>query len=91
MLDNTFYKLKHNLSLTVGYFGGSITEGAGASDASKTSWRAGVTDWFRVTYPDAVVREIQATIGGTGSDLGMYRCDADLLSKNPDLVFVELP
>ena len=89
MLDNTFFKLKHDKSLTIGYFGGSITEGAGASDASKTSWRAGVTDWFRVTYPDADVREIQAAIGGTGSDLGMYRCDADLLSKNPDLVFVE--
>lgn len=89
MLDNTFYKLNHDKKLTVGYFGGSITEGAGASDASKTSWRARVTDWFRTNSPDADVTEIQAAIGGTGSDLGMYRCDADLLSKEPDLVFVE--
>lgn len=89
MLDNTFFKLKHDKHLTVGYFGGSITEGAGASDASETSWRARVTDWFRTEYPDADVREIQAAIGGTGSDLGMYRCDVDLLSKEPDLVFIE--
>ena len=89
MFDNTFYKAAHDKKLTVGYFGGSITEGAGASDASKTSWRAGVTDWFRTNYPDADVTEIQAAIGGTGSDLGMYRCDIDLLAKEPDLVFIE--
>ncbi len=89
MLDNTFYRLTHDKSLTVGYFGGSITEGAGASDASKTSWRGRTTEWFRSTFPAADVTEIQAAIGGTGSDLGMYRCDVDLLSKKPDLVFVE--
>ena len=89
MLDNTFFKLTHDRKLTVGYFGGSITEGAGASDASKTSWRTRVTDWFRTNYPDADVTEIQAAIGGTGSDLGMYRCDIDLLAKEPDLVFIE--
>ena len=33
MLDNTLYKLKNNKELTIGFFGGSITEGAGASDA----------------------------------------------------------
>lgn len=89
MLDNTFYKLNHDKKLTVGYFGGSITEGAGASDASKTSWRGRVTEWFRKNRADAEVTEIQAAIGGTGSDLGMYRCDVDLLAKEPDLVFVE--
>ena len=89
MLDHTFYKVTHDKKLTVGYFGGSITEGAGASDASKTSWRARVTDWFRTNYPDADITEIQAAIGGTGSDLGMYRCDVDLISKEPDLVFIE--
>ena len=31
MLENTLYRLKHDKKLTVGYFGGSITEGAGAS------------------------------------------------------------
>lgn len=89
MLDNTFYRLTHDKKLTIGYFGGSITEGAGASNQSKTSWRALTTEFFRSRYHDAEVTEIQASIGGTGSDLGMYRCDDDLTSKNPDLVFVE--
>lgn len=89
MLNNTFVKLANEKKLTVGYFGGSITEGAGASDGSKTSYRARVTKWFRDAFPDAEITEIQAAIGGTGSDLGMYRCDIDLLSHHPDLVFIE--
>lgn len=89
MLNNTFVKLRKEKKLTIGYFGGSITEGAGASDGSKTSYRARVTEWFRNSFPEAEITEIQAAIGGTGSDLGMYRCDIDLLSHHPDLVFVE--
>src|SRR6202035_2996162 len=74
---------------TIGYFGGSITAGAGASDASKTSWRALTTAWFKAHFPDAAITEVNAAIGGTGSDLGVFRCQDDLLSKHPDLVFVE--
>ena len=88
LLNNTSYKLKNNKKLTVGYFGGSITEGAGASDPSKC-WRSLTTQWFRETYPDCEINEIMAAIGGTGSDLGAYRCERDLISGNPDLVFFE--
>lgn len=56
MLENTLYKLKNESRLTLGFFGGSITEGAGASDAEKTSWRGAVTDWFRERYPDHEMR-----------------------------------
>lgn len=89
MLNHTLKKLTTDKNFTVAYFGGSITEGAGASDASKTSWRALTTAWFAEHYPDAQVTEIQAAIGGTGSDLGIYRCDRDVLAKKPDLVFIE--
>jgi lysophospholipase L1-like esterase/cephalosporin-C deacetylase-like acetyl esterase len=89
LLSNTFYKLNKEKSLTIGYFGGSITEGAGASDAEKTSWRALTTAWFKKEYPDCEIKSIQASIGGTGSDLGMFRCDRDLLNQKNDLVFVE--
>lgn len=88
MLNNTIYKLKNNKKLNIGYFGGSITEGAGASDPSKC-WRSITTQWFRDTYPDCEINEIMAAIGGTGSDLGAYRCEKDLLSGDPDLVFLE--
>lgn len=88
MLENVIYKLKNNKKLNIGYFGGSITEGAGASDPS-TCWRSITTQWFRDTYPDCEINEIMAAIGGTGTDLGAYRCEKDLLSGDPDLVFFE--
>jgi len=89
LLTNAHKKLNNENKLTIGYFGGSITEGAGASDPSKTSWRAIITSWFKNTYPKASINEIQGAIGGTGSDLGAFRCQHDLLYGNPDLVFVE--
>ncbi len=88
MLQNTGFLLTQQKKLTIGYFGGSITEGAGASSGA-LCYRGRVTTWFREKYPDAEITEIQAAIGGTGSDLGMYRCERDLLSKKPDLVFFE--
>ncbi len=89
MLENTLYLLKQKRKLTVGFFGGSITEGAGASDAGKTSWRGAVTEWLREKFSDCEISTIQAAIGGTGSMLGIFREERDLLEKSPDLVFIE--
>ncbi len=89
MLNNTVYRLTKEKKLTVGYFGGSITEGAGASVWDETSWRANITRFLRARYPEAEITEVNAAIGGTGTDLGFYRCEHDLLRGNPDLVFIE--
>ena len=43
MLTNTAYRLHHDKKLTIGFFGGSITEGAGATSWDGTSWRANIT------------------------------------------------
>ena len=75
MLNNTAYCLKERKKLNIGYFGGSVSEGAGASDPEKTSWRAIISQWFRRRYPEAEITTIQAAIGGTGTDLGVYRVD----------------
>lgn len=89
MLENTLYRLNKEKKLRVGYFGGSITEGAGASEWNRTSWRARLTAHLREAYPDAEITEIMAAVGGTGTDLGLCRCEHDLLSGDPDLVFIE--
>ncbi len=86
---NLFARLKDGKPTTIAYFGGSITAGAGASDSSKTSWRALTTAWFRRQYPKTQITEIDAAIGGTGSDFGAFRLQRDVLDKKPDLVFVE--
>jgi hypothetical protein len=42
-----------------------------------------------LAYPDAGFSEPNATIGGTGSDLGVFRLNQDVLDHKPDLMFIE--
>lgn len=86
--ENLKRKLEKGEKITLGYFGGSITEGAGVADKS-LCWRSLLTSWFRNKYPKVEFAEINAAIGGTGTELGMCRIKTDLLSKKPDVVFVE--
>jgi lysophospholipase L1-like esterase len=88
-LANVARKLSVDKKLVIGYIGGSITAGGGISTAGTDSWRALTTAWFKKTYPQAAITEIDASISSTGSDLGAFRCTRDLTSRNPDLVFIE--
>lgn len=81
-LPNFFHKIQSGQEVRIAYIGGSITE-------ARDGWRDLTFNWFRVTYPHTPFRQIDATIGGTGSDLGVFRMDRDVLSQQPDLVFVE--
>jgi lysophospholipase L1-like esterase len=67
--------------LRVVYFGASITDAPG--------WRVGFDAWLRVDYPQSDITMVNASIGGTGSDLGVFRVASDVLADEPDLVFVE--
>ena len=74
-------KAKAGPSVTVAYLGGSIT--------AMTGWRNLTTEWLGVEFPKTKVNEVAASIGGTGSDLGVFRLEHDALRHNPDLLFVE--
>ena len=80
-LGNVLAKLKAGEEVTIAYFGGSITAANG--------WRPKTLKWFQQAWPGAKVKEVHAAIGGTGSDLGVFRCGKDVLAGKPDLVFVE--
>ena len=80
-LGRVFTKLKKGEETSIAYFGGSIAAAAG--------YRVKTFNWFKQQFPNAKIIEINAAIGGTGSDLGVFRCGADVISKKPDLVFVE--
>jgi hypothetical protein len=80
-LPNFFAKLKQGIDVRIAYFGGSIT--------AQDGWRPKTLKWFQEHYPNAKVSQINAAIGGTGSDLGVFRCGQDVLASHPDLVFVE--
>lgn len=81
-LPNFFQKIQSRQEVRIAYIGGSITE-------ARDGWRDLTFNWFRANYPLTPFRQIDATIGGTGSDLGVFRMERDVLSHQPDLVFVE--
>ena len=80
-LPNFFRKLAEGKSVTVAYLGGSIT--------AQHGWRVQSQKWFEEQFPQATIKGISAAIGGTGSDLGVFRMDHDVLAHKPDLLFVE--
>jgi lysophospholipase L1-like esterase len=75
--------------LTVVFFGCSLTWGSNASDPDNTSYRAVVRDHLERHYPKARFRCRDSAIGGTGSQLGVFRLERDVLRWKPDLVFVD--
>ena len=80
-LPHFFKKIKQREGIKLAYLGGSITEQEG--------WRVKSLDYFKKTYPNCKFSVINAAIGGTGSNLGVLRIEHDVLSQNPDLLFVE--
>ena len=81
-LPNFFLKAQTTgAEVKIGYLGGSIT--------AQKGWRVQTLAHFQKAYPQSTFAEINAAIGGTGSDLGVFRVQQDVLSKGPDLLFVE--
>lgn len=70
--------------LTLGFLGGSIT-----AAGCEHNWPEPVARWFRRAFPSVEVRVVNAAVGGTGSEIGLFRTDRDILAHDPDLVFVE--
>ncbi len=75
-------KLRNGKPVTVVYFGGSITY-------DRRGWRVLVSDWLNRKHPNVKFRHINAGLGGTGSSVGFFRLEKDVLAHSPDLVFVE--
>ena len=59
--------------IKIAYLGGSIT--------AQPGWRPKTLAYFQKIYPNAKFSEINAAIGGTGSDLGVFRLKQDVLDK----------
>ena len=88
-LKNTYAKLSKGEEVNVLYYGGSVTNGTGASNAEKYSWRALVGNWLTEQFPQATVNNINVSYGGTGSYFGAYRLNHDVIPQEPDLIFIE--
>jgi lysophospholipase L1-like esterase len=82
-------RAKAGEQLNVVFFGASLTWGANATDPQQTSYRAQVAHRMEAAYPQAHFHFYDAAIGGTGSQLGVFRLDRDVLAHHPDLVFLD--
>jgi hypothetical protein len=80
-LPHFFEKASQGGPLKVAYLGGSIT--------AQNGWRVYSFDWLKERFPKAKFTEVNAAIGGTGSDFGVFRLRDHMLKFNPDLVFIE--
>ena len=86
-LANVIKKLQNSEEVTVGYIGGAITQGTSAGN--DLCYAKLTTNWLEEKFPNAKINYVNAGIGATGSYIGVHRVGTDLLSQNPDLVFVE--
>ena len=69
--------------LNIVFIGGSLTQGG------TDNWEKMICDYYREKYPLATVNATNAGVGGTGSSDGATRYNHDVLSYNPDVVFIE--
>ncbi len=79
--NNSRHAFEHNSKGTVAFIGGSITEMNG--------YRVMVEQTLRQRFPEAEFKFINAGISSTCSTTGAFRLQRDVLSANPDLLFVE--
>lgn len=70
-------------SLNVVYFGGSIT----AQEGWRVHASSKLTELFGANNIN--VTNINSSVGGTGAGYGWKRLGRDVISKNPDIVFIE--
>lgn len=87
-LQQVLAKASRGEKVTVAVIGGSITQGAAASQPEKRYGNL-VAAWWREQFPKAKIDFVNAGIGATGSDYGALRASRDLLSHEPDFVVVE--
>lgn len=75
--------------LRIAFIGGSITQQGKYTTPLKKS----LTEFLQKDNPDRSItyvnHAVDGGVGGTGSDLGVFRLQKDVIDTNPDLVFVE--
>lgn len=79
--DNSWAAFAGKKKGTVAFIGGSITEMSG--------YRVMVEQNLRRRFPDTAFKFVNAGISSTCSTTGAHRLERDVLSAEPDLLFVE--
>lgn len=75
-------------NLTATFIGGSITQ----QGQYTTPLKSALSTWLKENNSERKITftgEADNGIGGTGSSLGLYRLEKDVISAKPDIVFIE--
>ena len=76
-------------TVTIGYLGGSITEGGSASSPANY-YVTLASEYFSQTFgKGGNVKYVNAGLAGTSSVVGNIRVDNDIFAKNCDIIFIE--
>lgn len=87
-LKQCMLRAENGGELTIGFLGGSITQGSLASKPENTyAWR--VFSWWQREFPKAEFHYVNGGIGGTSSLFGVSRAVTDVLMYQPDVVVVD--
>ncbi len=87
-MQQLFRRAEEGQKLTLGFIGGSITQGSLAT-APDNCYAALVVQWWKHHFPKADFSYINAGIGGTTSQFGAARVQEDLLCHRPDFIIAE--
>ena len=87
-LKNCMLKAENGEELTIGFLGGSITQGSLATEHENT-YAYRVFSWWKKTFPQAKFHYVNGGIGGTSSHYGVSRAVTDVLMYQPDFVVVD--
>ena len=86
--ERVWTRLGRGESIRIATIGGSITQGAGASKPANR-WCNRFAEGWRRAFPACKIELVNAGIGATGSDIGAFRVNRDVIAKKPDVVVVE--
>lgn len=87
-LENCMRRAERGEEMTIGFLGGSITQGSLASKEQNT-YAYRVFEWWENAFPKARFHYVNGGIGGTTSHYGVSRAVTDVLMYQPDFVVVD--
>lgn len=87
-LKNCMKRAALGETLTIGFLGGSITQGCFATEHKRT-YAYQVFSWWKEAFPQAAFSYVNGGIGGTTSHFGVARAVTDVLMYQPDVVMVD--
>ncbi len=87
-LKNCMVRAEKGEELTIGFLGGSITQGSLATE-HKNTYAYRVFSWWKETFPKTQFHYVNGGIGGTTSHYGVSRAVTDVLMYQPDFVVVD--